>query len=229
MNVLGKLYGQLTAEERFRLIVAASDRGDDAERERLVNAGKWVQLTMQDHSPYSHAFQELIFLTYTELLEEAAQVLETCALTDTQLRDSIDKAQISKRKKASTPKGKGRTQDNDAVEYPAWNRTARTASAVGFLFNVKVEGWSIFCARHHISPFALWEQMDLPGVDRIKRALGMAHAGAMFPSAAEMTTWMNEVRPASAAECTEADILTAVRFAANLDATFHQRAKWWSA
>ena len=40
---------------------------------------------------------------------------------------------------------------------------------------------------------------------------------------------MNEVRPASAAECTEADILTAVQFGANFDATFHQRAKLWDA
>jgi hypothetical protein len=67
------------------------------------------------------------------------------------------------------------------------NASGRTAYAVGFLFKVKVQGWKLFCARLNVSPVALWEQIDLPGVDRLKRALALALAGAAFPSAAEMT------------------------------------------
>ena len=39
-NGIAKHYAQFTPEERFRLINAASDRGDEVERERLKDTGK---------------------------------------------------------------------------------------------------------------------------------------------------------------------------------------------
>jgi hypothetical protein len=58
------------------LILAASGRGDEAERERLVNAGGRITLSMRDHSPYVHSFNELNLLVFVELLEEAAGYFE---------------------------------------------------------------------------------------------------------------------------------------------------------
>jgi hypothetical protein len=72
-NAVVKNYGSLTPEERFRLILAASGRGDEAERDRLARAGRRITLSMPDHSPYGHAFQELALLTFVELLEDAAR------------------------------------------------------------------------------------------------------------------------------------------------------------
>ncbi len=43
---LAKNYDLLTPEERFRLIMAASQRGDEAERDRLVQAGSRLTLTL---------------------------------------------------------------------------------------------------------------------------------------------------------------------------------------
>src|SRR3954454_11305960 len=71
-NSLAKNYDRLTAEERFRLILAASERGDEAERERLANAGQRIRLSMPDHVPYAEAFEDLALLTFIELAEDAA-------------------------------------------------------------------------------------------------------------------------------------------------------------
>src|SRR2546428_21654 len=69
---LAKNYKCLTPEERFRLILAASGRGDEVEKDRLVNAGGRIALSMPDHSPFAHAFNELSLLTFIELLDDAA-------------------------------------------------------------------------------------------------------------------------------------------------------------
>ena len=42
---LAKNYSLLTPEERFRLILAASGRGDVAERAQLGNAGRGITLS----------------------------------------------------------------------------------------------------------------------------------------------------------------------------------------
>jgi hypothetical protein len=226
-KTLASHYTQLTAEERFRLICAAGDRGDEPEQDRLTRTGQRIHLSMQDHAPYAHAFQELLFITYIELLEDAALYLEFNARTDKELRDSVEAASTPKRKTATTSQPKGRTPREDSVEYPAWHRTGRTAYAAGFFFKVKLEGWKLFCLRLNVSPIALWEQMDLPGLDRLKRAVALADVGAAFPSAAEMTLWVNEVRPAGDPEHSEADVITAERFAASLEAAFRERVRWW--
>jgi hypothetical protein len=76
-NGIAKHYGSLMPEERFRLILAASGRGDEAERDRLAHAGPRITLTMPDHSAYGHAFEELALLVFLELLEEAARYHDT--------------------------------------------------------------------------------------------------------------------------------------------------------
>jgi hypothetical protein len=81
-KALARHYDHLTPEERFRLILAAGSRGDEAERDRLVNSGGRIALSMQDHAPYAHAFDELAFLIFIELLEEAARYLEAFAHAD---------------------------------------------------------------------------------------------------------------------------------------------------
>jgi hypothetical protein len=72
-NVLTKHYARLTPEERFRLIVAASARGDEAEQLRLQHAGQRLILRLPDHSPWSNAFSELSVAVFLDCLEEAAK------------------------------------------------------------------------------------------------------------------------------------------------------------
>src|ERR1700683_590954 len=80
-NSVAKNYASLRPEERFRLIFAASGRGDEAERDRLAN-GDHIALRMPAHAPYGHAFQELSFMVFIELLEAAARYLDAVGLVN---------------------------------------------------------------------------------------------------------------------------------------------------
>ena len=75
-NAIARNYGCLTPEERFRLILAAGGRGDEAERERLMKAGGRITLVMSDHAPFAHAFAEIALLVFIELLDAASSYLE---------------------------------------------------------------------------------------------------------------------------------------------------------
>jgi len=222
-KTLANNYGMLTPEERFSLIMAAIGRGDEVDQERLTNASKRITFSSMDYSSYAHAFQELQFSTYDELLDDAAFYLECLAERDQQLRNSIE----ADKTKKTISRTKGRTRERDDVEWPDWHRSGRMAYAVGFLFKAKLEGWSLFCKRINIWSPVLWDQADLPGLDRIRRAFTLVHAGGAFTSAAEMAHWVNEVGSDEFLEHTEADVLTAEQVAADLDATFRDRVKWW--
>jgi hypothetical protein len=87
---------------------------------------------------------------------------------------------------------------------------------------MKLEGWILFCIRLNVSAVALWKQMDVAGLDRIETARAQIHAGSAFPSAAAMTCWVNEVRPAGDPEYSEADIVTAAWVADCLEAEFRE-------
>lgn len=213
-NGIAKLYDKLTPEERFRLILAASDRGDEAERERLSNASKRVHFSMADHSPYARAFYELLILTYIDLLDDAASYLACNQRFHHHLESAI-----------GTQRKSGRIGGEDAVEYPNWHHTGRAAYGLGFQFKEKMDGWKLFCTHLNVSPALLWEKMNLPGLDRIKEALVLAYAGAAYRSAADMAIWVNEIRPADFPEQTETDMITAERFAADLDMTFRERVR----
>src|SRR5262249_43502535 len=81
-DTLAKHYGRLTAQERFSLILAAGDRGDEAEQDRLVRAGGRITLSFPDHAPYARAFDDLAMLTFIELLDAAADCLDAWHLAD---------------------------------------------------------------------------------------------------------------------------------------------------
>src|ERR1700722_6124295 len=66
-------YGILNPDERFRLILAASGRHDDVEQQKLISSGRRIEHSVQDHSPYAHAFDEVCKIAYLDLLEEAAR------------------------------------------------------------------------------------------------------------------------------------------------------------
>jgi hypothetical protein len=79
---LAKLYDRLTPAERLPLIIAAAERGDDAERDRLVNAAGRITLSMSDHLPYARAFDELATLIFLELLEDAGNYFDAGSIPE---------------------------------------------------------------------------------------------------------------------------------------------------
>ena len=59
MKNLAQHYGRLAPDERFSLLVAAALRGDDEEREWLMQTAGKVSATVPDYYPYREAFADV--------------------------------------------------------------------------------------------------------------------------------------------------------------------------
>jgi hypothetical protein len=232
-NPLARHYGSLTPEERFRLIVAAAARGDQAERERLLNASRRITLSMPDHAPLGHAFNELALLVFIELLDEAARYLEAFEHAD-DVRDLFgpddEEEDCGKADEggAGPPEGEpGAAADAEVEEYagdrPAWQRSLDIALAAGFMLRTKADGWKLFCERMSVPPFAGWEY--LPGFDRLKRAVKVAEQVAFVPEG--MVRWLNAIRPQGAPEATAEGLILAQGHADGLEKLFRESVASW--
>jgi hypothetical protein len=204
-NGVAKNYAQLTPEERFRLILAASGRGDDAERERLGRAGKRITLSMPDHSPHAHALKELALVFYIELLDEAHR-FTVMFLT------SHDEPGGRKGKK------RARHNESDGADF---------ILAYGFLLRTKADGWKLFCERLNVPAFLLWR--ELPGFNWLQFTLALTEGSGSRPGPAFVAEgflrWLNDNRPAGTPELTEVP-LSVEGIASETEALFRERVKW---
>ena len=219
---LAKNYKCLTPEERFRLILAASGRGDEAEAARLVNAGGRITLSMQDHAPYARAFDELALMIFIELLDDAARYRESLDLAH-ELRDdeSEEEENDDAAEETDAQADEGPTQE-DASQEPVCFRALDIALADGYLLRTKATGWKLFCERLTVPPFLFWELH--PGFDRLQRALALTEKVAFVPEG--FLRWLNRVRPKGKPELT-AVRLTAERVADEIEEVFRERVRWW--
>jgi hypothetical protein len=228
-TALGRHYTRLTPEERFRLILAASGRGDEAERDRLANAGERIDLSLPSHSPFALAFQELSALTFLELVEAAALYADANELADDALNiaSAGNKEQDGKedeREDAEQLREPAAAASNaDSGERPAWTRALEHAYAAGFILRTKADGWKLFCARQTVPPFLLWE--GFPGFDRLQRSLALAEKAAFGSEG--FLRWLNTVRPTGRPELTEVP-LTVEGVADANEKVFRQRVEWWA-
>jgi hypothetical protein len=235
-NPVAKHYGSLTPRERFRLIVAAGARGDQAERDRLANAAGYIGLSARDFTPYSAAFDELALLVFVELLEGAAGYLE--ALDAAEARAAFEDAGVeadgdraARDQAGHGEAGAGAEPAMEAGAVPGESdrdkpstaeRHFRLGLAAGFVFRTKAAGWRLFCERLTIPPFGRWE--FLPGFDRLRRALALTEEAAFAPKG--FLRWLNAVRPAGRPRVKELH-LTPERCAEQLDTLFSERVTSW--
>src|SRR4051794_36058820 len=89
-NAVAKHYPLLTPEERFKLILAAGSRGDEAEQSRLIASAKRLTLSMPDYSPFANAFSDVAWITFAELLDAAGEYLELFRGSDSWPFDADD-------------------------------------------------------------------------------------------------------------------------------------------
>lgn len=207
---LARGYGALTPEERFRLIAAAGARGDDVEQERLTRVARRLTLSMPDHAPFCHAFNELSLLVLIELLEEAARYREAW--------DRFD--DFHELFEEGSPKDELAQQE--PLPRSPRERGLDLALAAGYVLRTKTDGWKLFCARLSLPPFAGLE--EFPGFDRLQRALALAEKAAF--AAEGFLRWLNRLRPPEAPEATEAP-LTVAGVAAATEGMFRSRVEWW--
>lgn len=215
---LAKNYSLLTPEERFRLILAASGRGDEGERGRLTNAGGRIALSMPDHAPYAHAFNDLAFLSFIELLDEAAHYQAALAFAD-EVRDTIEADEESDDRAEETD---AEADEEGAGQEPICFRSLDIALAAGYMLRTKANGWKLFCERLNIPPFLHWEIH--PGFDRLQEVLAMAEKAAFVPEG--FLRWLNRARPKGEPELTAVP-LTVEGVADETEKAFRWRVQWW--
>lgn len=233
MNTTGltRQYGLLTPEERFRLILAASGRGDEAERDRLARAGRHITLSSQDHAPYAHAFADLGHLMYVELLEEAARYLDAFALigkgsTADETLDFDDEAEREESTE-NTDEAEAEQEDTDGRSRAdqAWD----LVFAAGFVLQTKADGWNRYCERLCVPPLLVWRH--LPGFHRLERALTIADGTESLPGPVffpeGMVRFLNRIRPEGTPAIAPAALMTAEKIADELDGAYRERSQWW--
>lgn len=143
-NTLAKQYDKLTPRERLPLILAASVRGDEAERDRLARSAPRVGLRVQDYFGLSQAFVEVSHLHFMESLDFAGHYLEALAV-------------------ASAEKPRKHKKEDD-IFGPDWE----LAMLLGYRFHSHRAGWKLFCSELRLDPDAFCE--ILPGFSTIQRA-----------------------------------------------------------
>jgi hypothetical protein len=227
-NAVAKNYCSLTPEERFRLILAASGRGDATERERLVNASGRITLTMTDHAPFVFAFRSLELLMFIGLSDQAARYHEAIEKAiNARLTDGADapdlEASAEGEPNGTEEEPTAGTSHDDANEQPAWLRFLDRASVIGFALHTEAEGWKLFCERMNVPAFRLWE--GLPGFNRLKRAFAEAEQVSFTPE--ELVLWHNECRPECKPEITVESLLSPTKLADGLEEWFRERVAWW--
>jgi hypothetical protein len=203
---LANQYDRLTAEERFRLIMAAIGRSDEAEQDRLIRAGSRISCSMPDSAPYLYAVDMISPHVFIDLLEEAAHYDDAFdRFVDHEDWNQADEAEV------------------DPEARPARKRFLDLVLASGYMLRARLEGWKLFCERWSIPPFLLWEK--LPGFDRLQRALDLAEKRAFGPE--EFLRWLNRVRPKGKPELTEVPLTADGQAKANED-VFQELVQWWS-
>lgn len=208
-NPLTKNYKYLTPEERFRLILAATGRGDDAEADRLARTGGRLRLSMFDHSPFAHAFQQLHLMTFLELLEESNGYIESLARARVAGLESDEQADKSGARESTSKNADIRKE-----------KLLAGAMAAGFLLRSKIDGWTRFCEQMQIDPFRQWEY--LPGYGRLKSAIDLAEEFAFTTGA--FLDWLNSLRSTQAQGLTG---VSAEEVAAEYEKAFRCSVKQW--
>jgi hypothetical protein len=233
VNVIAKNYACLSPDERFRLILAASGRGDEAERNRLVSSAGQISLSMSDCAPYAHAFDELALVTFIDLMEHAA-IYFNAHHHYSDGRDFSDDHDSKTDEQDDAEEHKGDAQDapgesvstdsrgDDADELAIRERLLDEFLAAGFVLQTKADGWKLFCERLNVPPFGLWE--SLPGFDRLRLALAVADKAAFLPEG--ILLWLNRKRLPGTPERTNLPF-TVEAVADATEKSFREGVEWW--
>jgi hypothetical protein len=201
-------YTLLSAEERFRLILAASGRDDTIEREKLVAAGPVRNLALADHWPYAQAFSEISMFSFMELLEEAAIYHDLLRLRGSKSHEHSSE-ELAK----------------DATEITAaWQKEVDLVLATGCQLMMKLKGWELFCKKLQVPDRLLWR--DLPGYRRLEANLEIARQWAFRPVG--FLRWLNRIRPEGAPKLQQLPI-SARLIARTNEQAYRERARWWGA
>ena len=137
-KALAGQYDRLAPDERFRLMLAARGRNDEAEEDRLIASARMIPVRMRDLFPHLMAFQTVSMLAFIELLDHAADA---------------EAAWLAAESACENKKGS--------------DRWARIAQALGYRLRIKWLGWTQFCEELCVPPRHFWVGLPgLERIDR---------------------------------------------------------------
>jgi hypothetical protein len=156
---LGKLYDRLTPHERLPLMVAAADRGDEAEADRLARSAPRFACRLPDY----HGLGEGLLL---QLLFYMIAQLDRAAIYwhGTGLAEELSEFPIGK---------------DDRARAKRWRKLLRL---VAYNMVVEADAWKRLCAELHIDPETLLR--DFPAYDTLRRSEEAARLDAYPPEEA---------------------------------------------
>jgi hypothetical protein len=143
-DCLARLYDRLTPRERLPLIIAASARGDDADRARLVGSAPTSLFRVPDYYGLADGLRTLAMFHVAEMLDLAARYWRGSGML-TQEEDFRGRA------------GK--------AERARWFDAERM---LGYLLVVNGDGWKRFCSEMRVDGDLLLK--ELPGYETLARA-----------------------------------------------------------
>lgn len=163
-NGLAKLYEHLTPKERLPLIIAASARGDEVERDRLAHSAPREGFRLPDYHGLSEGMELVSLFHLLELLDAAALYWQTGGML-------AEWEVLTEEGEDKPPK-----------------RLRATVGVFAYVFTTKLDGWRRFCSEFKVDPDLLMS--ELPGYDTVKRTEEAARIAACTPE--EATAWMRQ-------------------------------------
>jgi hypothetical protein len=145
---LAKHYTNLKPLERLALIQAAIARGDEEERQRLMQSAPLVQYRVVHHWCVASAFWFHASFQFMALLEIAARYFEAWAQLQTLVKGADPQAKLG----------------DEPEVCEKWEKVL----FLGYEFSTTLAGWRQFCAELKFDPERRWS--SLPGFDLLKRA-----------------------------------------------------------
>ena len=164
LNGVARHYDQLTPLERLPLIIAATARGDEAERQRLVHSAPLRFFREGDYGELAEELQRCAFLHLLYQLDDialcwrAAAVLEQCGWW------------------AKTKREKRETRE---LRDRVWN----CLRLITYRFTARAECWKRLCADLSIDADVLLQK--LPGYECVKENEGLCAKLAFTPEEAK--------------------------------------------
>jgi hypothetical protein len=197
-NTLAKLYDRLTPRERLPLIMAASARGDELEKDRLRRSAPQVGYRLPDYHGLSEGLLLGCLLHLLEVLDVAALYWRVSGLLA----------------------GWEALTDKDA----AAEKLDGPLKMFAYAFTAKLDGWRRFCAELQVDPELL--MAGLPGYDTVKRIEEEARAIAFTPE--EATAYLQrKCDETAAAVQVEIEAVKVETEAAGLWAVANSRVELW--
>ena len=179
-DCLAKLYDQLTPRERLPLIVAATARGDEADRARLVASAPTSLFRLPDYFGLAEGLRTLALFHVAEMLDLAARCWHASGML------------------AQEDDFKGRAGQAERA------RRLGAARLLAYLLVVNADGWRRFCSEMQLDGDGLLKH--LPGYETLTRADEVARLMAFTPE--EATAWAQRADGESA-EVLTGDVVVA--------------------